>query len=165
MTKCDLCQRNARKGTRCSDHALERCKCGAIGNARTCSRCGGKKFKKYEYHMRDRLISEGLENFTHNKRVGQTKKLPDFLFDGETKVILEVDEFSHRGYDKEKEIQRMIEISKSICSKLIFIRISMPCDDSVVQRCIDLVRSAVTSGECEEDSNISIYRMFLGQFL
>ena len=164
MPACTVCHRKARVGGRCIEHSLNKCKCGAVANVLVCARCGNKKYKAHEFSVRDVLEEEGLDNFVHNKRLRDTKFLPDFFFDGEHKVILEVDEYGHDTYDSTKELKRMRVMSEAIKEVLIIFRLYVPCAPTDIQMCIQVLRRAIEDGMVTETQTdkIKVYRYFMG---
>ena len=94
-----------------------------------CSECGKYRYKiinHKENEITTFLKSHSIE-FIHNKPVylGESSKRPDFLIDSKFgKIVLECDEFQHKGYENEENrmiiIYEDIQLSKD--SEVLFIR-------------------------------------------
>jgi len=127
--------------TRCKTHAEEgmddvknkKCvSCGLFIVTRApylCSYCNPNT-SKYQ-KTREMTVKKLLESATdlgthiHDKPVGGEcgKYRPDFLYDAVThRVVVEVDEDQHRGYDPECERVRMINILGALGMRCVFIR-------------------------------------------
>ena len=127
--------------THCGKHAEEgmdnivskRCvRCGlfhAHQEPHLCSYCNpttSKYLKTREMKIKALLeATSDLKNPIHDKPVGGEcgKYRPDFLYDAAThRVVVEVDEDQHKGYDADCERIRMINIVEALGMRCVFVR-------------------------------------------
>ena len=165
---CRDCERPARKKGYCLLHSPRKCKCGSIC-AGECTFCREKseQQKVYEHQMKNTLCFHGIDDFIHNKRVIGTLYSPDFLWQREAwYVILEVDEYGHRSYSAEKEMQRMCALSIALKKPVVFVRISMPCPDADLQGCISSLQQVLDSMDVPSStSSVNVMQFFAGKKL
>lgn len=165
---CRDCTRRARKAGYCTLHYPKKCKCGNISSTE-CASCTkdtrrSKRKKVYEMHMKQKLCSSGIDDFVHNKKLVGTNISPDFLWERDAYfLVLEVDEYGHRSYDPEDEEKRMQLISVKLKKRVIFIRFRMPCEESDLHSCIDLVANVLQDMQDTYTESVFIHvREFFG---
>lgn len=158
--KCQLCTRRAFVSGLCNVHTPVRCKCGLVANRRYCAQCTPEPSlkKKYEMEVKQFLDAEGLDDYVHNKAVCKLLK-PDFLFHRPHAVmIVEVDEFGHKHYDKGNEERRMCAISGALKKQTRFIRLRMPCEKPALNTVAALLR-----GEQAEHNDVDVIDYYNGE--
>lgn len=113
------------KHTRCQECKL------FITNTTLCTYCNGRKYEKTKeleivYYLRENINIEEY-NFYHNKSIGNSctdkKIFPDIRFDClYYQIIIEIDEFKHRGANYNCDKQRMYDIIAKLGQPCVFIR-------------------------------------------
>lgn len=144
MARCRDCERKAVVGGLCSLHTGRRCKCGLTCRLTVCSVCGhGTHLKKMELNVKSMLEADAaLDAFVHNKRVPGTRHAPDFMWEHSCySVILEVDEYGHKSYDKCKEHKRLVDISLKMRKELVVVRLHVPAPVHVIESCMAVLRT------------------------
>jgi hypothetical protein len=93
-----------------------------------CSNCDGsfEQYKKVkEIFIKETFDINDIEYTTWNKRIigGCSIYRPDFVRDKDSfMIVIDIDEHQHKSYDRECEINRMIQIHQDIGLPCVFIR-------------------------------------------
>jgi len=78
--------------------------------------------KRHELDIKYLLDENNIKYYTYNKKIND-KYFPDYVFNCVYYyIILEIDEYQHKKYDKNNEIKRMRDITSSLEMPVIFIR-------------------------------------------
>ena len=166
--KCQSCSRTALFRGFCRLHAGHRCACGLVPGVSHCTVCRPQQgpIKKYEMHVKAALEDHGeLDSFIHNKMVPGTRLSPDFLWERPAHyIILEVDEYGHKSYCKEQEVRRMVRISEAFKNQVIFVRLTVPCNDDRLAAAIRALEALTTCSSASIDATdgITVHRYMRG---
>lgn len=120
-------------------------------NGRICTYCKPKnqnlQFKKTKEMKAVKYLKEKLPNqdFIHNRSVGKDctdgHLFPDIRFDCEFYfVVVEIDEFKHRGASYSCDKQRMYDIIAKLGLPTIFIRYNPDSKDSNLDKLLEIVK-------------------------
>lgn len=95
-------------------------------SSKICSYCNPNSHKKIKEQIVVNFIKNNNIDFIHDKRIQSDEfgiHRPDILINCLTYyIVVEVDEFQHKCYNKDDELQRMFKINKKLQMPILFIR-------------------------------------------